>query len=82
MSFSPIFGPINPISVLQQFSTENRAPIWNTMGIVILTKAVVVVVLLWLTIKAFDHCLGRVPESRYSARKSKWINRCAEFDLV
>ena len=39
LSFSPIFGSISPITVLEQFATVNRVPIWNTIGIVILTKA-------------------------------------------
>jgi ABC-type transport system involved in multi-copper enzyme maturation permease subunit len=70
MSFSPIFGPINPIAVLQPFATENRAPIWNTMGIVILAKAAMVVILLWLTIKTFDRCMGRASSSTFVVKRS------------
>jgi len=61
--------------VLEQFPTENRAPIWHTIGIVILTKAVIAGVLLWLTIKTFDRCMGRVSESRFPARTRKPVVR-------
>jgi ABC-type transport system involved in multi-copper enzyme maturation permease subunit len=73
LSFSPIAGSFNPIAVLEQFSTENRAPIWNTIGIVILTKAVIAGVLLWLTIKTFDRCMGRMSEPRFRARTRKLV---------
>jgi hypothetical protein len=56
--------------VLQHFATQNRAPIWNTVGIVILTKAAVVVILLWLTIKTFDRCMGRVSSSTLVVKRS------------
>jgi ABC-type transport system involved in multi-copper enzyme maturation permease subunit len=68
LSFSPIFGPMNPISVLEQFSSENRVPIWNTIGIVILTKAAIAGTLLWLTIKTFDDRMGRMPEYQFRRR--------------
>ena len=70
MSVSPVFGPINPIEVLQQLSDASRVPsseisrvpIWIGIGIVILTKAIVAGVVLWLTIKTFDRCMGRASE--------------------
>jgi len=61
--------------VLERFATEKRSPIWNTLGIVILTKAVIAGVLLWLTIKTFDRKMGRVSESRSSARTRKPVIR-------
>ena len=68
LSFSPIFGSMTPISVLEQFATQNRLPIWTTMGIVILTKAGIAGVLLWLTIKTFDDRMGRMPEYQFRRR--------------
>jgi ABC-type transport system involved in multi-copper enzyme maturation permease subunit len=70
-SLSPMVGPMSPIKMLQGFEFERRGPIWNGIGIAILTKAVISGIFLWLTIKTFDHCLGRVPESRFLARRRK-----------
>ena len=67
-SFSPVFGPLNPIIVLEHYSDTGRAPLWNGIAIVILTKAAFVAALLWLTIRIFDRCMGRVEESRVRKR--------------
>ena len=76
LSFSPIFGSMSPISVLEQFATENRMPMWNAMGIVILTKAAVAGGLLWLTIRTFDERMGRMPEYSVAAAslKGRWFS--------
>jgi hypothetical protein len=39
--------------------------------LMIAIKAAIAVLLLWLAIKTFDRCLGRVPESRSRARDRK-----------
>ena len=63
-SLSPMVGPMSPIRLVWQFEFQARGPSWNGIGIAILIKAAVAGILLWLTIKSFDRCLGRVPESR------------------
>jgi ABC-type transport system involved in multi-copper enzyme maturation permease subunit len=68
MSLSPIFGPMNPVGALEQYSDTSRAPVWICILIVILTKVCIVEILLWLTIKTFDRCMGRVSESRFPER--------------
>jgi ABC-type transport system involved in multi-copper enzyme maturation permease subunit len=65
MSFSPVFGPMNPLAVLEGFWDTSRVPIWCCILIVILTKVVIVRILLWLTIKTFDRCMGRFTESPF-----------------
>ena len=66
-SISPIGGPMRPIEMLLGIEFHRRRLIWLGTGVVILIKAVIAGLLLWLTIKTFDRCLGRVPESRSSA---------------
>ena len=43
---------------------HSRAPAWIATAIVIVVKAATAAFLLWLTVKTFDRCLGRVPGSR------------------
>ena len=62
MALSPIFGPMMSITVLEQYWDVSRAPIWNSVWIVILAKAAFAGTLLWLTINSFDRCMGRVSE--------------------
>jgi hypothetical protein len=38
-------------------------PQWIGMGVVVVIKAAIAWLLVWLTIKTFDRCVGRVPES-------------------
>jgi ABC-type transport system involved in multi-copper enzyme maturation permease subunit len=71
LSFSPIFGSIAPLSVLERFARQNRVPIWNTMGIVILIKAGIAGGLLLLTIKTFDGRMGRMPEYPFRRRAQR-----------
>jgi ABC-type transport system involved in multi-copper enzyme maturation permease subunit len=68
ISFSPIFGPMNPLAVLGQYSDISRVPIWISILVVIMTKVAIIQILLWLTIKTFDRCMGRVTESRVPER--------------
>ena len=68
MSLSPIFGPVNAISVLEMYWKQSRVPIWTSFGVVILAKAAITGFLLWLTIKTFDRSMGRISESRLPAR--------------
>ena len=71
MSLSPVFGPVNSISILEMYWQQSRMAIWISVGIVILTKATVTGVLLWLTIKTFDRSMGRISESRMPRRVGK-----------
>jgi hypothetical protein len=64
MSLSPVFGPMGPVGVLLNFEQYSRLPSWIATGVVLLIKAAVAALLLWLSIKTFDRCLGRVPERR------------------
>jgi ABC-type transport system involved in multi-copper enzyme maturation permease subunit len=63
-SLSPISGPATPIFVLERHLQQSRVPIWIGVGVVILAKTAVTGSLLWLTIKTFDRCMGRISESR------------------
>jgi hypothetical protein len=67
-SFSPIGGPINPISSLEQFAYSSRKPQWIGQGVVLTIKMVVAWLVFLLTVKTFDRCVGRVSESRAPAR--------------
>ena len=66
-SISPIGGPMRPIEMLLGIEFHQRHLIWLGTAIATLIKTVTAGLLLWLTIKTFDRCLGRVPESRSSA---------------
>ena len=62
-SFSPIGGPIHPIELLVNIQFHERGPVWLGTGVVIVIKAAIAGSLLWLTIKTFDRCMGRMPDS-------------------
>jgi ABC-type transport system involved in multi-copper enzyme maturation permease subunit len=66
-SFSPIAGPLRPIEMLLNIEFRPRRLIWVGTGVVILIKAAIAGSLLWLTIKTFDRCMGRVSESAVPA---------------
>jgi ABC-type transport system involved in multi-copper enzyme maturation permease subunit len=68
MSVSPLNGPFRPITLLRQVERSGRGPIWLGVGVAILFKAALTGLILWLTIKTFDRCLGRVSESRLPER--------------
>jgi hypothetical protein len=63
LSLSPIFGPMVPVATLMNAEQHSRAPAWIAMAIVILLKAATAGFVLWLTVKTFDSCLGRVHRS-------------------
>ncbi len=67
LSLSLIVGPMKPLSLLTEVAFQPRISNW--MGIVsaIVIKAAIAWLLLWLTIKTFDRCVGRMPESGSAA---------------
>ena len=71
LSLSPIYGPMRPINTLMGIEFHGRVPIWIGIWVIILIKATIAWLLLWLTIKTFDRCLGRVPESTCQHRVLK-----------
>jgi ABC-type Na+ efflux pump permease subunit len=71
ISLSPIAGPINVIEQLEGYHWESRTPTWLAIAAVVLIKAAVAGMLLRLTIRTFDRCLGRVPESPSPDRAEK-----------
>ena len=62
-SLSPIGGPLHPIEMLLNIQFHERGLVWLGTGVVIVIKAAIALALLWLTIKTFDRCMGRMPES-------------------
>jgi ABC-type transport system involved in multi-copper enzyme maturation permease subunit len=63
LNLSPIFGPMGPVGVLLNPAQYSRVPVWIGIVIAVLIKSATAWLLLWLTIKTFDRCLGRAPES-------------------
>jgi ABC-type transport system involved in multi-copper enzyme maturation permease subunit len=63
LSLSPIFGPMVPVATLMNAEQHSRAPAWVALAIVLLVKAAAAGFILWLTVKTFDRCLGRVQGS-------------------
>jgi hypothetical protein len=66
-SLSPLVGPMSPIRTLQGFEFQGRGATWMSIGTAFVVKSAIAGLLFWLTIKTFDRCLGRVPESRVRA---------------
>jgi ABC-type transport system involved in multi-copper enzyme maturation permease subunit len=66
-SLSPLVGPMIPFRPLGSFEFERRGPIWISLGTAFVIKWAIAGLLFWLTIKTFDRCLGRVPESQFPA---------------
>ena len=62
-SMGPIAGPEKPVDILTGVELTPRIGIWMGIGSVIVIKATIAWLLLWLTIKTFDRCVGRMPES-------------------
>ena len=60
---SPIFGPMKPVDMLTGVELQPRIRMWMGIASVIVIKATIAWLLLWLTIKTFDRCVGRMPES-------------------
>jgi ABC-type transport system involved in multi-copper enzyme maturation permease subunit len=67
LSLSPVLGPARPIDMLLGGEQYSRMPSWNGIGVMVLFKAAIAGVLLWLSIKTFDRCLGRASVSRREA---------------
>jgi ABC-type transport system involved in multi-copper enzyme maturation permease subunit len=63
LSLGPIAGPMKPVDILRGVELDPRIPIWIGIGSMIMVKAAVAWLLVWLTIKTFDRCVGRMPES-------------------
>ena len=63
LSLSPIAGPMKPMDMLTGVELDQRTRTWIGIASVIAIKAAIAWLLLWLTIKTFDRCLGRMPES-------------------
>jgi hypothetical protein len=66
-SLSPLVGPMSPIRTLQGFEFQARGAIWMSIGTAFVVKSAIAGLLFWLTIKTFDRCLSRVPESPFRA---------------
>ena len=62
LSLSLVFGCGRPLDVLLIGQQYSRTSAWFSVDIVILFKAAIAGLLLWLTIKTFDRSMGRVPE--------------------
>ncbi len=63
ISVSPIAGPMKPVDMLTGVELHPRIRMWMGIAAVIVIKATIAWFLLWLTIKTFDRCVGRMPES-------------------
>jgi ABC-type transport system involved in multi-copper enzyme maturation permease subunit len=63
LSLGPIAGPMKPLYLLTGVELDQRTRIWIGIVLVIVLKAAIAWLLLWLTIKTFDRCVGRMPES-------------------
>jgi len=63
LSLSPIVGPMKLVEMLTGIEFYPRMRMWMGIGSVIVIKAAIAWLLLWLTIKTFDRCVGRMPES-------------------
>jgi ABC-type transport system involved in multi-copper enzyme maturation permease subunit len=75
MSISPIGGPIQAIDQLYRYATRPRTAVWTALGAVVCFKAIAAAGLLWLSIKTFDRCLGRMPEAPNLAARVKAKHR-------
>jgi ABC-type transport system involved in multi-copper enzyme maturation permease subunit len=77
-SLSPIAGPLAPGGVLRQvFYDDVRSTFWIGFAIVVAIKWALAGGLLLLTIRTFDHCLGRMAE-RPRRRRAERADAAAE----
>jgi ABC-type transport system involved in multi-copper enzyme maturation permease subunit len=67
-SLSPLVGPMGPLRMIQGYEFKPRWPSWLAIGMASLIKASFAGLLFWLTVKSFNHCLGRMADSRPRAR--------------
>jgi ABC-type transport system involved in multi-copper enzyme maturation permease subunit len=70
-SFSPVAGPINAMEPLTNYAWEPRHYLWRGFAVVALIKTMFAGLLLVLTIKTFDHRLGRTRETRLRQSRQK-----------
>ena len=78
-ALSPMQGAMAPLTVFQ-WNQGKGTPFWVSLGVVIVVKAAAAGFLLWVTIKTFDRCLGRVPWVALERRdrRSPWsVDRIA-----
>ena len=62
MALSPIAGPLNPLHVFMWNQTSGAGQ-WIGQAVIIGVKASAARLLLVLSIRTFDRCLGRIPDS-------------------
>ncbi len=67
-SLSPLAGPMSPNRLIEGCEFKPRWPCWLAIGTAGLIKASFAGLLFWLTIKSFNRCLGRMPDSGARAR--------------
>jgi ABC-type transport system involved in multi-copper enzyme maturation permease subunit len=73
-ALSPIGGPILPLNALHM-NYGGGSGFWIGVGTVILIKVAIAWLLLEVTVRTFDRCLGRVPESRRPIAVSRPLPR-------
>jgi ABC-type Na+ efflux pump permease subunit len=74
-SLSPIYGTLLG---LDEFDSPRYAPRmwrWFFLAVVILIKSAAAWLVFWLTVKSFDRCVGRVPDSGSRMRQSPKIRK-------
>jgi ABC-type transport system involved in multi-copper enzyme maturation permease subunit len=71
LSLSPIAGPLKPIDMLTGVELDPRSRMWMGIASVIVFKAAIGWLLLGLTIRTFDRCVGRMPEARSPVRSPR-----------
>lgn len=62
-AISPLYGPVEVIQEQMQLSFLPRTLLWIALGTTVLVKLAIAAFLFWMTVKTFDRCMGRVPES-------------------
>jgi ABC-type transport system involved in multi-copper enzyme maturation permease subunit len=63
-SLSPALGGVTPLETLAQYTFGSRDLLWTYLISIVLGKLILAAILLSLTLRTFDRCLGRVVESR------------------
>ncbi|MHC5544020.1 hypothetical protein ACYOEI_37820, partial [Singulisphaera rosea] len=82
VALSPMFGPNAALQVPLAFAWERREWLWIGMCVVLLIKATVAWFILWLTIRTFDRCMDRVPESRPSSSTALFEGKVDDVALA
>jgi hypothetical protein len=73
-ALSPVGGPALPLNALQ-WNYGGGSGFWIGVGLVVLFKVAVAWLLLEVTVRTFDRCLGRVSESPHRAAVSRPLPR-------